>query len=333
MSETTIDELIPGAWSIATSEPGLLRSRRAEHFAAEVHERTSLTFGEQYRDAVAPNLEYEAPKDPQAWANRVIELPTDTGVNEYQALTGIRYRGQNLERPFVDVVATNIPCDAHSITRLTRLVLSEYAQFRPVCARFFVPGSTDHLLSELRKTTGAQGSAFDVHLVSGALKTLLERPAPKNVARVQLAPISSGEAAALCTRIYADIAEVKPGLPEWATPQDAQSLADAASDGLLRQVLVDETQAGVLAFAARGEQGVHGYSVEEICLDAPFLGQKLANAVLWHGMNSISHSTAINQGSALWGTIHPHNAPSLRNALGVGRTIVGSYVWVGERAF
>ena len=136
MSETTIDELIPGAWSIATSEPDLLRSRRAEHFAAEVHERTSLTFGEQYRDAVAPNLEYEAPKDPQAWANRVIELPTDTGVNEYQALTGIRYRGQNLERPFVDVVATNIPCDAHSITRLTRLVLSEYAQFRPVCARF-----------------------------------------------------------------------------------------------------------------------------------------------------------------------------------------------------
>ena len=96
---------------------------------------------------------------------------------------------------------------------------------------------------------------------------------------------------------------------------------------------MDETQAGVLAFAARGEQGVHGYSVEEICLDAPFLGQKLANAVLWHGMNSISHSTAINQDSALWGTIHPHNAPSLRNALGVGRTIVGSSVWVGERAF
>ena len=111
-----------------------------------------------------------------------------------------------------------------------------------------------------------------MHLVSGALKTLLERPAPKNVARVQLAPISSGEAAALCTRIYADIAEVKPDLPEWATPQDAQSLADAASDGLLWQVLVDETQAGVLAFAARGEQGVHGYSVEEICLDAPVPG-------------------------------------------------------------
>ena len=109
MSETTIDELIPGAWSIATSEPDLLRSRRSEHFAAEVHERTSLTFGEQYRDAVAPNLEYEAPKDPQAWANRVIELPTDTGVNEYQALTGIPYRGQNVEGPFVDGVAATSP--------------------------------------------------------------------------------------------------------------------------------------------------------------------------------------------------------------------------------
>jgi hypothetical protein len=33
-------------------------------------------------------------------------------------------------------------------------------------------------------------------------------------------------------------------------------------------------------------------------------------------------------GDALWGTIHPGNAPSLRNALAVGRTLVGGYVWV-----
>ena len=30
----------------------------------------------------------------------------------------------------------------------------------------------------------------------------------------------------------------------------------------------------------------------------------------------------------LWGTIHPANAPSLRNALSVGRVQVGGYVWV-----
>jgi hypothetical protein len=33
-------------------------------------------------------------------------------------------------------------------------------------------------------------------------------------------------------------------------------------------------------------------------------------------------------GDVLWGTIHPANSPSLRNALSVGREIVGGYVWV-----
>ena len=57
-----------------------------------------------------------------------LELPDRYRGKQVPGLNGYPVPGQNLERPFVDVVATNIPCDAHSITRLTHLVLSEYAQ-------------------------------------------------------------------------------------------------------------------------------------------------------------------------------------------------------------
>jgi hypothetical protein len=33
-------------------------------------------------------------------------------------------------------------------------------------------------------------------------------------------------------------------------------------------------------------------------------------------------------GDVLWGTIDPRNAPSLRNALSIGRVPVGGYVWI-----
>jgi hypothetical protein len=33
-------------------------------------------------------------------------------------------------------------------------------------------------------------------------------------------------------------------------------------------------------------------------------------------------------GDTLWGTIHPGNTPSLRNATSIGRRLVGGYVWV-----
>ena len=83
----------------------------------------------------------------------------------------------------------------------------------------------------------------------------------------------------------------------------------------------------------RGEQGLRGFSVEELCLDAPFRRQELGNAVLRHGIKNLLKLSQVDPQDMLWGTIHADNLPSLRNAQGVGRTVVGSYIWVGDRSF
>ena len=96
---------------------------------------------------------------------------------------------------------------------------------------------------------------------------------------------------------------------------------------------MDNSSAGFLTLDRRGEQGLRGFSVEELCLDVPFRRQGLGNAVLRHGIKNLLKLSQVNPQDMLWGTIHADILPSLRNAQGVGRTVVGSYIWVGDRSF
>ena len=66
----------------------------------EVARLGDTDFGREFRDGVGAGV----PADPLAWANRFLELP-DGGW----AVTGIRFRGRDTARPFVDVVATTAP--------------------------------------------------------------------------------------------------------------------------------------------------------------------------------------------------------------------------------
>lgn len=70
--------------------------------------------------------------------------------------------------------------------------------------------------------------------------------------------------------------------------------------------------------------GVRGFSVEELCLDRAHRGNGSAPAVLRHLVERLPQVV----GDVLWGTIHPANAPSLRNALSMGRLQVAADVWI-----
>jgi L-amino acid N-acyltransferase YncA len=110
----------------------------------------------------------------------------------------------------------------------------------------------------------------------------------------------------------------------WANPEDAGSLAECAEEGLLFEVLVDDAPAGVVASVRYDAHGMAGFSVQELCLDGAHRGRHVAAAALQRLVDELP----ARDDDVLWGTIHPENVPSLRNALSVGRVIVGGYVWV-----
>ncbi len=110
----------------------------------------------------------------------------------------------------------------------------------------------------------------------------------------------------------------------WARAEDAESLAACADEGLLFEVLLDGEPAGVVAAVRDDAHGMSGFSVEELCLDADSRGRRLAPGVLQRLVDELP----AEDGDVLWGTIHPDNAPSLRNSASVGREVVGGYAWV-----
>ncbi len=272
-------------------------------------------WGARVRDAVGLPVD-----DALLWANRRVELPSGGW-----AITGIRFRGRDVTKPFVDIIATSITPDAAGLTELAE-VLPTYEDFSPLCIRV-------HLPEEVSSTTFPRSAGFvatpDQFVVAGPVTTVHDHPQRPGSDAVTLGPLDAEEAAASCAAIYADVRRIHPALDDWATPADADDLEDAADEGLLFAALVDGQPAGVVAAVRADAHGMTGFLVEEIALDTAHRGKGLGPVVL----QRLAERLPAGPHDVLWGHIHPNNTPSLRNALASGREVVSTLVWITPDGF
>lgn len=270
-----------------------------------------VTFGAEYRDAAGPDIA----TDPLAWANRVL----DVGAGGW-AVTGIRYRSLDRDRPFVDVVATDQDPTPDGLAAVADAVLPAYDAFGPLCLRAEV-ADPDGLVGSLADDARfGPGAAVDQYVVAGLVSDL-RSSSPDGDDLVELRPGEPAPLARLAAAIYA---QHPASAALFATPEDESSLAECAEEDLLLEVGVDGRTAGVIAALRDDAHGLSGFCVQEICLDPSVRGCGLAG----QAMRGLLQRLPANEGDVLWGTIHPENSPSLRNALSVGREVVGGYVWI-----
>jgi L-amino acid N-acyltransferase YncA len=296
-----------------------LRAHLHSALAVEKHRLGNAEYGREFRDGVGLHPE----SDPLDWTNRRLDLP-DAGW----ALTGIRYRGGDSLRPFVDVVATTEAPTTDGLARVAAAVVPAYDAFDPLCLRVDAPdpaGLVEQLADDDRF---GPGCAVDMFVVAGPVEELRDRPRAPTYDRVGLRTGDPEPLAVRVAEVYAELAERRPELAMWANPEDAESLADCAEEGLLFEVLVDDEPAGVVASMRYDAHGMSGFSVQELCLDDAHRGRHLAVGALQRMVDELP----TRDGDVLWGTIHPENVPSLRNALSLGRVVVGGYVWVTPAA-
>jgi L-amino acid N-acyltransferase YncA len=287
-----------------------LARQLAADLTAEAERVGNVDFGTGFRDAADADLE----PDPLAWANRRIEL-ADGGW----AVAGIRFRALDRARPFVDIVATDQPATPDGLAAVAAAVLPDFEVFGPLCLRVDAPDPAG-LVAALDADPRFGPSDVDQHVVAGQVSSLLKRRVASGD-EVSLRPGEPDRLAERVAQIYAQHSEVSR---QWATPEDVESLAECASQGLLFEVFVEDTPAGVVAAIREDGHGMSGFCVQELCLDAAFRGKGLAA----RAVHSLAQQLPAEPGDALWGTIHPDNLPSLRQALSLGREIVGGYVWV-----
>ncbi|WP_166999055.1 GNAT family N-acetyltransferase [Paramicrobacterium fandaimingii] len=260
--------------------------------------------------------------EPLDWANRRIKL-----ADGEWAITGIRFRGGDLAKPFVDVIATSLPPSAEGLGLLAE-ILPHYADFAPLCLRANAPDPVG-LISAIDRAGPAAGhAAVDLWIVAGRIRDLSAREPAAGEARVALEKISPDAAAARAAEIYAEIANSRPDIAEWAIPEDAESLSECAEEGLLFEVRVDGVPAGVAALARDDSFGLRGWCVHEICLDSEHRGRGLGPVVLRQLAGRLPTANDV-----LWGHIHPDNQASLRNALAAGREIVGAQLWLTPEGY
>jgi hypothetical protein len=291
-----------------------LRRQLRRALEPEADRMANPDFGLQFRDAIG----IDGPADPLAWANRRLDLPGGGW-----AVTGIRFRGGVAKRPFVDVVATSAPPTGDGLAEVAAAVLPAYAGFTPRCLRTEAPDVAS-LLATLAGDERFGPCSVDQYVVAGLVSSLRAEQHATAYLRVSLRAGQPAELAARAREIYDDLGAGEPGLAAWASPEDADSLADCAEEGLLFEVLVDGVAAGVVAALRHDAHGMTGFSVHEICLDAAHRGQHLAPATLQRLLDALP----ARSGDTLWGTIHPANRRSLRNALSIGRVLADGYVWV-----
>jgi hypothetical protein len=292
-----------------------LRVQLRSALAVEADRTEDATFGREYRDDVA----LDASTDPLDWANRRIELPGGGW-----AITGIRFRGLDVERPFVDLVATTTPPTTDGLAVVAAAVESAYRAFAPLCLRVDAPEPATMVEQLDADPRFGPHCAVDMHLVAGLVSRLRAHPRADTFSRVTLRSGDPEQLAQRVAAIYQALTERDPRLAMWATPEDGESLLECAEAGLLFDVLCDGEPAGVVAACRNDAHAMSGFSVEELCLDVSHHGQRLAPAATQRLIEQLPAS----ERDVLWGTIHPANAPSLRSALSIGRQHVGGYVWV-----
>lgn len=295
-------------------DDGRLAEQLAAGLTTEADRVGSVDFGTEFRDAVDPDIE----PDPLAWANRWIELE-DGGW----AVCGIRFRALDRARPFVDVVATSEAPTPDGLAAVAADVLPAFTVFEPLCLRIDAPDPVG-IVAALDADPRFGPAQVDQYVVAGLVSELLERqPASDEVA---LRPGVPDQLAARVAEIYAQHSEEAGA---WARPEDAESLAECAAQGLLFEILVDDSPAGVVAAIREDGHGMSGFCVQELVLDPSWRGRGLAPRAVRRLLDELP----ARAGDVLWGTIHPANQPSLRQALSLGREIVGGYVWVAPAGY
>ncbi|GAA0970092.1 hypothetical protein ENKNEFLB_03862 [Nocardioides aquaticus] len=261
-----------------------------------------LEHARRYADA-AP----QSGEPAEAYLDRWLPLATGGHV-----LAGPRYLGRDPDLPFVGVTASDRvlrPDDAGALREVAR---TEFGAFAP---GFVLLSTAD----DLAGVASWPGGRPEMRQVVGRLGDLRARPVPPSLTTTPRRDTAFyGE----YERIHAEHVARDPAHARHTRCEDRDDLRELAEAGLLHDVRVDGTWAGIVAAEADARRGLHGATVVELLLDHPFRGAGHGA----HLSTLLARTLPMPNDQYLLGTIHAENVPAYRAALAAGRVDVGGEV-------
>jgi GNAT superfamily N-acetyltransferase len=224
---------------------------------------------------------------------------------------GPRYLGRDPDLPFVGVSASDRPLTASDAEPLTSLAGESFSAFAPG----FV------LLSTADPIGAWPGTRPEQRQLVGLLADLRARPAPTGLRAVPRADTGFYDH---YRQIFDDDVARDPVHARHTRAESLEDLEKLAGQGLVFDVEVDGTWAGILAAEPDVRRGVRGATVVELILDPAFRGRGYGK----HLSALLARAVPLPDDQCLMGTIHADNVTSYRSALAAGRVDVGGEIIV-----
>jgi hypothetical protein len=241
----------------------------------------------------------------EAYLDRWVAIDADAHV-----LIGPRYLGRDPDLPFVSVSASSRPLRPSDQENVVVAAVGSFAAFQPGFVMLTTADPIDAwpgTYPERRHLVGRLGDLRRATDVPAEL-TLSPRTDIDFYERYQ----QIHDAHVVRSAEHARHSRVE-------APEDLMVLA---AEGLLFDVNVAGTWAGIVAAEPDARRGIRGATVVELILDESCRG-------FGHGRHLsalLAKALPMPDDQCLMGTIHAHNLPSYRSAVGAGRVDVGGEI-------
>lgn len=246
--------------------------------------------------------------DPEDYFNRLQDA----------LMTGIRFRGLDLSRPFVDVILTpQMPSTLEAYREVALQAAHRHQKFAPKHARFYVPSHVE--LGPL-----PADMFWEKRYLARPMEDLKKLPLPARFSEVELQVPQAIDFEEAYLQTYQEMAAIWPDHPEFATPESRETLEALMEQETLFEVFHQEEWIGVMAACRAEEQGLSGFVVVEMLIKPAFQGRGLGEAAQRHLIELLPARPM----DAFYGTIDARNTPAIRAALKNGRMDVGGDLWV-----
>ena len=260
------------------------------------------------------------------YLHRVVE------TDGLRLLGGIRFYGQDVARPFVELIAwtplggadgrapEGTTRHAPPFERLCAIVAHEWRAFAPGHLRVHLPQIPAYLSAEAPPTLPS-GTTTDVSVHLADVREMNADTGTVGLERFD----DLAEAVALVRTRFAALRREDPALARDVTPSGADTLAECDAAGSLFAIRVDDETVGLIATLAGAIDWIEGEVVVEEVIRTDRAGRGYASAA-----QRALASRLAREGRArrLSGTIDSANAASRRSAERAGRPAVSRYAFV-----
>ena len=290
----------------------------AETIRANLLEELDADLERLKSDALAAEFQHHCPvagASADEYKNRVVE------VDGLTLLTGIRFLGLDLQKPFVDIIYSSMysseaALSPEQLSAVKDAIRKAFSVFGPRRFRFYSPSNQPRF---------AKGG--DKRLLAAPLGVMLAQPEAETLRRVTLKRATSlafyGDYAAM----YEELLAEHPELQEVVRLEPEADMQTYLGEGYVFEIFVDGHPAGLTAVLEDVQTGLSGLCVMEIVLAKAFRAQGFGSTVQ-RRLAAALVAAGVAQDVLLFGTIGENNLPVRRAAARAGRVDLGGRVWV-----